>query len=141
MFRRLFTVLSCICALGMFAAAAKASAQDDEFPIAGTFSQNKPCPADGVVSKRLQVTITRQEIVYASGTCTISDIRRKEQTFTVHTACRMQGGKILSSDVMFTVRDDSHLDMIDQFASYKAVLYRCSGEASKAESEPSAPGR
>ena len=121
---RLLKDLSILCAVVLAGASAGARAEE-QFPIAGTYSQNRPCPADAAVSKRLKVTITPREIVYASGTCSISDVRRKENTYTMHTACRMQAGKVLSSDVSFTLRDDKHLDMVDQFASYKAVLYRC----------------
>jgi hypothetical protein len=118
------------CAAAALTAAALVAIAGDTFPIAGTYSQNKPCPTDAVVSKRLRVTITPQEITYASGTCAISDIRRKDNTFTLHTSCQMQAGKVLSSDVMFTLRDDKNLDMVDQFESYKAVLYRCSAQSS-----------
>jgi hypothetical protein len=73
---RLVKCLSGAFTATVMAATPQMALASEEFPLAGTYSQNKPCPTDAAVSTRLRVTITSQEIGYASGTCTISDIRR-----------------------------------------------------------------
>jgi hypothetical protein len=97
----------------------------DDFPLAGTFIQNKPCRGDGTDPRPFKVTITADEITHSGGVCSISDKRQDGNRISVRATCRNRSGKVLSGEVTFTIRDEKTVDMIDQDKNYTAVLNRC----------------
>jgi hypothetical protein len=97
----------------------------DEFPIVGTFTQGKVCKGDGTDPKALLVIITPTEIQHRHGVCTISDKRVDGDKLTLNATCKTRSGHVMAGDVSFTRRDGQTLDMVDQDATYKAVLHRC----------------
>jgi hypothetical protein len=109
--------------LAMLAAGA---AWADDFPIAGTYTQQVPCRGDGSDPEDLRVKITPSEITYADGVCALSDERRNGKQISVRAACQNPGGVTLTGDITFTMRDDKIVDMADQDNNYNFVLYRCS---------------
>jgi hypothetical protein len=97
----------------------------DEFPISGTYTQDKPCAGDGSDPKSVLITITPEEMSYSSGLCSLSDRRRKGNTIAVHATCRLRNEVVMAGEVSFTMRDDNTLDMADQDKNYVAVLHKC----------------
>lgn len=97
----------------------------ESLPIIGTYMQNRPCHGDGTDAKPLLVTIHEDDIVYRSGTCTLSDKRVEGNKVSVRATCKTKSGAVLSGDITFTVRDDKNLEMVDRDKNYHAVLNRC----------------
>jgi hypothetical protein len=108
------------------ATGASVQAQDD-FPIVGTYTENRICRDDGSDSNAERVRITAANIDSAFGLCTILDRKRHGNTFAVHVECKGPGGSQLMGDVSFTLRDDKTIDFSDQDKTYKAVLHKCPG--------------
>jgi len=112
-------------ALGVTALATLATAvvAQDDFPLAGTYTENQPCiGADASVSR---VRITLQEIDSVFGLCKILDRKRHGDTFAIHVECNGPGGSQMLGDVTFKIRTDKTVDFADQDETYKAVLHRC----------------
>lgn len=102
------------------------SAAAEEFPLAGTFLQGKPCKGDGSDPKSALVTIKDDKIDSTMGKCTINERDQKGNDLFLTTTCTMRSGKVLTGKLKFTLRDDkSTIDMVDQDATYKTVLNRC----------------
>ncbi len=101
-------------------------AQDD-FPIVGTYTENRICKGDGSDSNVARVKITARNIDSAFGLCTILDRKRDGNTFAVQVECKGPGGSQMLGDVSFTLRDDKTIDFSDQDKTYKAVLHKCPG--------------
>lgn len=108
----------------------------EDLPIVGVYAQNRECPVSGSPPRAVRVTITPEKITYASGVCTLNGARRQENKITVHVACKQKSGLVLSSDVIFTIRDDRTLDMVDRDGAYKAVLHRCPEPVLKTGTSP-----
>lgn len=108
------------------ATGASVQAQDD-FPIVGTYTENRICKDDGSDSNAERVRITAGNIDSAFGLCTILDRKRHGNTFAVHVECKGPGGSQLMGDVSFTLREDKTIDFSDQDKTYKAVLHKCPG--------------
>lgn len=110
------------------AVGAVAAQAADDFPIAGTYVQNRACQGDGTDPKPFLVTITPEQITYIGGVCAISDAHLDGRKITLRATCRGKSGKVLVGNVSFTIRDDNKtLDMVDQDHSYTAVLNKCPG--------------
>jgi len=101
----------------------QAPAQDD-FPIIGTYTENKSCiGADAGV---LRVKITVRDIDSPIlGLCSILGKKRDGNTIAVHVECKGPGGAVMLGDIKFTINADSTLDFADQDDTYKAVLHKC----------------
>jgi hypothetical protein len=97
----------------------------DDFPIAGTYVQNRHCRGDGTDPAPLLVTIGADEIKYRGGTCLLSDKRRDGNNISVRAACRFRSGSVLLGDVTFKMRADHNLEMVEPERNYTTVLYRC----------------
>ncbi len=97
----------------------------DDFPIIGTYVQNRPCHGDGTDPKPLLVTIGPDQIAYRGGTCMLTDKRRDANKISVRATCKNRSGTILSGDVTFTIRADDNLEMVDRDRNYTATLYKC----------------
>jgi hypothetical protein len=96
----------------------------DDFPIAGTYTQNVACKGDGTDAAADRVKISTKEIVSNVGTCTVQDIKRDGDTFNIHVECQFPAGPLMG-DVSFTPRPDQTVDFVDRDGNYKAVLHRC----------------
>jgi hypothetical protein len=99
----------------------------EDFPIAGTYTENQVCKGDGSDSSVPRVKITARNIHSTFGLCTILDSKRDGNTFAVHVECTDPGGSQLLGDVTFILRDDKTIDFSDQDKTYKAVLHKCPG--------------
>ena len=99
---------------------------EDDFPIVGTYTENKPCAeADAGV---VRVKITARDIDSPiMGLCQIQGRKRDGNRFSVQVECKGPGGAVMLGDVNFTMKGDNTLDFADQDNTYKAVLYKCSG--------------
>ncbi len=69
------SIVTAAVALGATVGASVALA-DDDFPLAGTYTQNVPCKGDGTDAAADQVKISTKEIVSNVGTCTVQDFKR-----------------------------------------------------------------
>ena len=114
----------CIVAFATLGGSSHELRADDDFPIVGTYTENKPCAeADAGV---LRVKITARDIDSPIlGLCTILGRKREGDTISVHVECRGPGGAVLLGDIGFKIRSDDTLDFADQDNTYKAVLHRC----------------
>jgi hypothetical protein len=115
-----------ILALGAAVLSSGALAADD-FPIAGTYTQDEACKGDGSDPSYLLVKITPKDISYASGVCSIDHTEQDANKTTMKVTCKFLSGAVMGSDISFTARDSATLDMAQQDGSYKAVLHRCPG--------------
>ena len=97
---------------------------EEDFPIAGTYTENRPCAgADASVAR---VKITASEIDSSVfGLCTILEKKREGNKFSIHVECKGPGGAVMLGDIAFTIKPDNTLDFADQDNTYKAVLYKC----------------
>jgi hypothetical protein len=114
-------------ALVVLAAAATSSTQapaQDDFPIIGTYTENKACV--GADASVLRVKITARDIDSPIlGLCSILGKKRDGQKIAVHIECKGPGGATMLGDVTFTLKTDGTLDFADQDNTYKAVLHKC----------------
>jgi hypothetical protein len=114
-------------AIAGFAALVAASTQvraEDDFPITGTYTENKAC--EGADASVPRVKITAKDIDSSVfGLCTILKKAREGDKFSVHVECKGPGGTVMLGDVIFTIKADKTLDFHDQDNTYKAVLYKC----------------
>jgi hypothetical protein len=96
----------------------------DDFPIAGSYTENKTCAeADASV---VRVRITANDIESPiMGLCTIRGRKRDGTRFFVQVECQGAGGAVMVGDVSFTITSDKTLDFADQDNTYKAVLHKC----------------
>lgn len=98
---------------------------EDDFPIAGTYTENQPCKGDASDANASRVKITARDIDSVFGLCTIVKKSRDGNTFAVHVECKGPGGSQMLGDISFTLREDKTIDFSDQDKTYKAVLHRC----------------
>jgi hypothetical protein len=96
----------------------------DDFPLAGTYTQNVPCKGDGTDAVADQVKISTKQIVSNVGTCTVQDIKHDGDTFNIQVECQFPAGPLMGN-VSFTPRPDHTVDFVDRDGNYKAVLHRC----------------
>ena len=106
------------------AAAAPDAPAADDFPLAGSYTQNVPCKGDGSDPAALQVKISPQEIVSNLGTCTILDRKQDGDSTTAHVECKFPAGPMIG-DITFTLRPDKTVKAVDHDNTYNAVLHRC----------------
>jgi hypothetical protein len=103
-----------------------AAVGDDDFPIVGTYTENKACA--GADASVLRVKITANDIDSpVLGLCAIREKKRDGRKFSVHVECKGPGGATMLGDVSFTMKTDDTLDFADQDNTYKAVLHKCPG--------------
>lgn len=119
--RSVSPVLGLMAVLPVGAAAQAAN----DFPLAGTYMQNRVCRGDGKDPRAMKVTITNDDITYSGGVCSISDKRVQGGEVQLRATCKQRNGNVLSGDVKFTMNDGQTVEMIDQDKNYKAVLHRC----------------
>jgi hypothetical protein len=112
-----------IAVLAVVAGAGSTFAGDD-FPLAGSYTQNVPCKGDGSDPVAVRVKISPQEIVSNVGVCTILDIKHDSDTVIAHVECQFPAGPLMGN-ISFTPRPDQTVDFVDRDGNYKAVLHRC----------------
>jgi len=108
---------------------------DDELSIAGTYTKDQPCKGDGSDPADAMVTITREAIQSALGSCTILDTSQDGKAISMQVECKVPGDQIIQGDVTFTQREANVLDFDDQDHTSPAVLYRCANGAAAAASK------
>jgi len=113
--------------LVVLAAMGTASTQvraEDDFPIVGTYTENRACA--GADASVLRVKITARDIDSPIlGLCSILGKKRDGNMISVHVECKGPGGAVMLGDINFTLKPDNTLDFADQDNTYKAVLYKC----------------
>lgn len=103
-----------------------AAVAEDDFPIVGTYTENKACA--GADASVMRVKITAKNIDSPiMGLCEIREKKRDGNKFKVHVECKGPGGATMLGDVSFTMKSDDTLDFADQDNTYKAVLHKCPG--------------
>jgi len=105
-------------------ACASAAAAEDDVPVVGSYTQNKPCKGDGSDPPELKVTISPEGINSKMGLCKFLDHSVDGKKFKAQVECKMPAG-VLMSDITFTMKPDNNLDFVDRDQTYKAVLFRC----------------
>jgi hypothetical protein len=112
----------------VLAAAATGLRAEEDFAIAGTYTENQICQGDGSGGNVSRVKISAKEIESSVfGLCTIRDRKREGNKFSVHVECKGPGGAVMLGQVNFTIRDTNTLDFADQDNTYRAVLHKCPG--------------
>ena len=97
---------------------------EDDFPITGTYTENRACA--GADASVLRVKITTRDIDSPIlGLCSILGKKRDGAKIFVHVECKGPGGAVMLGDVSFTIKPDNTLDFADQDNTYKAVLHKC----------------
>jgi hypothetical protein len=97
---------------------------DVDFPIAGTYTQNRVCKGDGSDPEDTRVKITAQAIESNVGPCMILSKQRNGNTIAANVQCQIAGGPLIG-DITFTIRDDKTLEFVDRDNNYHAVLHKC----------------
>jgi hypothetical protein len=116
----------CSIVVGAMAAASSAPRAEDDFPIVGTYAENKPCAEADASVMRVKITLTDIDS-QVMGLCAIRGRKRDGAKFSVHVECKGPGGAVMLGDVTFTMKPDNTLDFADQDNTYKAVLHKCPG--------------
>ena len=99
---------------------------EDDFPIVGTYTENKACA--GADASVMRVKITANDIdLPMLGLCAIREKKRDGNKISVHVECKGPGGATMLGDVTFTMKTVDTLDFADQDNTYKAVLHKCPG--------------
>lgn len=123
--KSLSAVLGMSVVLGIAGTSARA---EDDFPIAGTYTENQVCKGDSSDASASRVKIGPKEIESSVfGLCTIRNRKRDGNKFFVNVECKGPGGAVMVGEVTFTIRDSNTLDFADQDNTYKAILYKCPG--------------
>src|SRR5262245_29069397 len=91
---------------------------DPAFKMEGNFLRNQVCKGDGSESEPLRVRITGDQIFYAGGVCTIDERKQEEATIAMRVTCKFKSGTVLSSNITFTKRDETSVDMAQIDGSY-----------------------
>ena len=108
---------------------------DDELSIVGTYTKDQPCKGDGSDPADAVVTITRDAIQSALGSCTILNTTQAGKAISMQVECKVPGDQIIQGDVTFTQREANVFDFDDQDHTSPAVLYRCLNGAAAAASK------
>ena len=123
MFKTAVRVLASVAIAAPATGSTQALAQDD-FPIAGTYTENRACVGADASVPRVKIS-ARDIDSSVFGLCAILKKERDGNKFSVHVECKGPGGTTMLGDVIFTITSDSTLDFTDQDNTYKAVLYKC----------------
>jgi hypothetical protein len=118
----IYPLIGCV-TLALTVSAGLAFAEDD-VPVVGNYTQNKPCKGDGSDPPELKVTISSLGIDSKMGVCKFLDHSVDGKKFKAQVECKMAAG-VLMSDITFTIKPDNNLDFVDRDQNYKVVLYRC----------------
>ena len=101
-------------------------AADDDFPLSGTYTQNKPCKGDGSDPAAILVKISPTQITSNIGVCDILDKKKDGNKYTAHVECKFPAGPMVG-DITFTPKPDGTVGFVDRDGTYNAVLHRCPG--------------
>ena len=104
--------------------AGSATAADDNFPLAGNYTQNVACKGDGSDPVAARVKISPQEIASNVGVCSFIDTGREGDTISARVECKFASGPLMGN-LSFTPRPDKTIDFVDRDGNYKAVLHPC----------------
>jgi hypothetical protein len=118
----LVQAMTTLVALTAFTAASKAA---DEIRIEGQYLQNRVCKGDRSDPVGLKVLITRSEIVYSGGTCSIGSRRDEEQKIIISVSCKFRSGAVMGADIAFSPTGGGALHMVQLDGSFESDLYKC----------------
>jgi hypothetical protein len=96
----------------------------DDFPIVGSYTENKPCAEADASVVRVKITADAIESPIM-GLCTIRGRKREGNQIFVQVECQGAGGAVMVGDVSFSMNPDNTLAFADQDNTYKAVLHKC----------------
>jgi len=125
--RRVFRIIRPVIGCATIAAVAVlsgAAIAEDDFPLAGNYTQNVVCKGDSTDPATAKVAISAQEIVSNVGVCTILDTKKDGDSIFAHVECKFAGGPLMG-DITFTPKPDNTVQFVDRDMTYKALLYRC----------------
>lgn|SRR6516162_11242266 len=111
-------------ALVVMADAVSATAADDNFPLAGNYTQNVACKGDGSDPVAVQVKISPQEIVSNVGVCIFIDTGREGDTISARVECKFASGPLMGN-LSFKLLPDHTIEFVDRDGNYKAILHPC----------------
>jgi hypothetical protein len=111
-------------ALVVMADAVSATAADDNFPLAGNYTQNVACKGDGSDPVAVQVKISPQEIVSNVGACIFIDTAREGDTISARVECKFASGPLMGN-LSFKLLPDHTIEFVDRDGNYKAILHPC----------------
>jgi hypothetical protein len=104
--------------------AGSAIAADDNFPLAGSYTQNVDCKGDGSDPVAVRVKISPQEIVSNVGVCTFIDTAREGDTISARVECKFASGPLMGN-LSFKLLSDHTIEFVDRDGNYKAILHPC----------------
>jgi hypothetical protein len=102
----------------------RAALAADDFPLAGSYTQNVTCKGDGSDPATAKVTISAQEIVSNVGVCSILDTKKDGDSYAEHVECKFPSGPLMGN-ITFTPKPDHTVEFVDSNGTYKALLHRC----------------
>jgi len=111
-------------ALVVMADAVSATAADDNFPLAGNYTQHVACKGDGSDPVAVQVKISPQEIVSNVGVCIFIDTGREGDTISARVECKFASGPLMGN-LSFKLLPDHTIEFVDRDGNYKAILHPC----------------
>ncbi len=109
-----------------------ATADSNDFPLTGTYTQNVPCKGDGSDSAELQVTISPQRIDSKISVCMFLDVKQHGSRIDAYVECRFPSGPLVGN-ISFTMKPNNTVAFTDKDRDYQAVLYRCSKQTESSE--------
>ncbi|MFZ0777184.1 MAG: hypothetical protein WCA26_05650 [Xanthobacteraceae bacterium] len=112
------------CVALVFATGLSGALAADDFPLAGSYTQNVACKGDGSDPAMAKVTISAQEIVSNVGVCSILDTKKDGGSYAEHVECKFPSGPLMGN-ITFTPKPDNTVEFVDSNGTYKAVLHRC----------------
>ena len=120
----IYPIVACFIVACTVATTASRVRAEDDFPLAGTYTQNVVCKGDGTDAATTLVKISAEEIVSNIGVCTILDKKEDGKKMTAHVQCKFPAGPMVG-DVTFTRRPDNTVAFVDRDGTYNAILHRC----------------
>jgi hypothetical protein len=127
--------------LGMMAVAAAPLAAAQDATLMGTYTQNQACKGDGSDPAKKLVKIRDGVVDSNFGPCTLDNKAMDGKVLKSKGTCKGAGGDFDVS-LVFTVKDESTVDFLEEGSQYKSVLHRCpAGTAGPAAAAPAAPAQ
>jgi hypothetical protein len=114
----------CVALIFVATGLSRAALAADDFPLAGSYTQNVACKGDGSDPATAKVTISAQEIVSNVGVCSILDTKKDGGSYAEHVECKFPSGPLMGN-ITFTPKPDNTVEFVDSNGTYKAVLHRC----------------
>jgi len=115
------------CATVLLVTAGSPADCESNFPLAGKYTQDRPCKGDGNDPAEIQVKISAREIVSKVVSCTFLKVKQDGNTIEAQVECQFPAGPLVGN-VLFTATADGAISFVDREKNYRAILYRCSNK-------------